>query len=72
MYHQGELTNPQDGQAVRRPLVFGVDLNDLGPDDLVVKLKRPANVLDIKKDARDTGRHSYPLSSRRIEMADLR
>ena len=58
--HQRELADPQDRQAVRCPFVLGVDLHDLGPDDLVVELQRPANVLDVQEDARDTGRHSYP------------
>ena len=68
MQHQREAAEAQDGQAVRCSLFLGVELNDVGPHDLVVKLQRPANVLDIQEDARDTGRHSYPLSLRPVRI----
>ena len=31
-----------------------MDLQDLGADHLVVELERPANVLDVQEDARDS------------------
>jgi hypothetical protein len=63
MKHDRELPDPQDCQAVWCAIVLGVNLDDFGTDDLVIELKRPANVLDVQKDARDTGRHSNPLSA---------
>jgi hypothetical protein len=70
MQHEREVAESQDGEAVWCSLFLGVELNDVCPDDLVVKLQRPANVLDIKEDARDTGRHYNPLWLRPVRITN--
>src|SRR5262249_14110720 len=68
MQHQSEPAQAQDSQAVRSTFFLGVELNDVCPDNFVVKLQRPANVLDIQEDARNTGRHSHPLWSQPVRI----
>ena len=41
---------------------LGVELSDLGADDLIVEFKRLLDVVDVEKDAGDLGRHSNPSS----------
>ena len=60
--HQGEVAQPEDRQGIGGTLLLGMNLDHLRADDLVIELERPANVLDVQKDARDSGRHSPPLS----------
>src|SRR5262249_9522535 len=60
MQHQGEAAEAEDGQGIRRVLMLGVDLDDLGADDLVVELHRFAYVLDVQEHASNPARHSSP------------
>ena len=69
MNHQSEVTKPKNGQAIRCSLVLGMNLEHLGADHLVIELERPANVLDVQEDARDSGRHSTSLQPRSLDKA---